>query len=905
VDKRIFLIDGSAIAYRSYFAFIRNPLINSRGENTSAVFGFANTLRSLIRQQQPAYIMVAFDPGTPTFRHKKFPAYKATREKMPDEMRGQFPKIFSLLDAYNIKYIEKDGFEADDIIGTLAGRAAEDGFEVFIVSGDKDFAQLVDSRIKLYNIKSTSGEPDIIDSDGVKEKFGVKPKQIIDLLALMGDSSDNIPGVPQIGPKTAVKLLDSFQSLNDLYDRVNEVKPDTLKQKLLDNRDKAFLSKDLVTILTDVEIQLGIEDFRFTGPHTDRIIEFLKYEEFSSLLKDFNVTHKSEPTAYHCIKTWKDFGGFFDMLKTKTAFAFDTETDSINPLEANLLGISFAFDEKEAYYLSVVIDDNDSMQSDLFRVQTHNSAQEILSAIKPILEDESVKKCGHNIKYDALVLRKYGVYMRGIYFDTMIASYLLRPTYRQHNLDALSLFYLNFKKIPITDLIGEKKNQVSMADVPVEKVAVYSCEDADITLRLQNILIPQLSAANLTELFNTIEMPLVPVLMHMEEAGIALDTPFLKNMSRDFDEQLERVQESIFELAGESFNLNSPQQLGTILFDRLQVHKNAGYRPKKTKTGYRTDVQVLEMLSGIPIVDLIMEYRQLSKLKSTYIDVLPKLINANTGRLHTSFNQTITATGRLSSSDPNLQNIPVRTEIGKKIRKAFISSSKATKLLSADYSQIELRILAHLSKDERLIEAFSSGQDIHSKTASIIFEVPMDEVTPILRSRAKAINFGIIYGMGQAKLARDTGITQAEAKQFIESYFEKYSGIKQFIDESLDFARKNGYVLTMLNRKREIPEIHSEDSRIRVNAEHIAVNSPIQGTCADMIKIAMIHIHNRLRNMKTKMLLQIHDELLFEVPVEEIDIVKPIIADCMKNAIPLNVPVEVKTGIGDNWMEIK
>ncbi len=905
MTKKIFLLDGSAIAYRSYFAFIRNPLINSRGENTSAVFGFANTLRSLIKQQDPHYIMVAFDPQTPTFRHERYPAYKATREKMPDEMREQFPKIFSLLDAYNIKYIEKDRFEADDIIGTLATKAAQEGFEVYIVSGDKDFAQLVNDKIKLYNIKSTSGEPDIMDCDGVKEKFGVTPGQIIDLLALMGDSSDNVPGVPQVGPKTATKLLSSFDSLNDIYEHIDNVKPDKVRQKLQDNRDNAYLSRELVTILTDMELDISIEDFNFVGPDKNAIIEFLKYEEFSSLLKDFNVTQKDENVAYHCVSTWKKFDEFVDMLKTKTAFVIDTETDSVNPLEANLQGISFAFEEKQAYYVPVTMDDGESVQIDLFRTEQRNAVQEIIAVLKPILEDDSVKKCGHNIKYDALVFRKYDVFMQGIAFDTMVASYLLRPTSRQHGLDALSLFYFNFKKIPITDLIGEKKNQISMAEVPVEKVAHYSCEDSDITLRLQHSLSKQLESANLMELFNNLEMPLVPVLMDMEAAGICVDIPFLQKMSEDFDTQIEKVQENIFEIAGESFNLNSPQQLGNILFEKLEVHKQANIRPRKTKTGYRTDVQVLESLQGIPIADHILEYRQLAKLKSTYIDVIPRLINPHTKRLHTSFNQTVTATGRLSSSDPNLQNIPVRTEIGRKIRKAFIASSEKTKLFSADYSQIELRILAHLSKDERLIEAFCTGEDIHSKTASLIFEVPMDQVTPTLRSRAKAINFGIVYGMGQTKLARDTGISQAEAKQFIDSYFEKYPGIKQFIDDSLDSARKYGYVTTMLGRKREVPEIHSENSRVRVNAEHIAVNTPIQGTCADMIKIAMIHIHDKLRSMKTKMLLQIHDELLFEVYEDEIDIVQPIIIDCMKNAMPLDVPVEITTGISTNWMELK
>jgi len=907
--KRLFLIDGSAIAYRSYFAFIRNPLINSKGENNSAVFGFANTLRALINQQNPDYLMVSFDTGAPTARHQKYPLYKATRQKMPDEMRDQLPSIKELLHAFRVTIIEKDGLEADDIIGSIALKASREGFDTYIVTGDKDFMQIVDDKIKIYDIKSTSGEIEIYDREGVKNKFGVYPEQITDLLGLMGDSSDNIPGVTQVGPKTALKLLQEFKSIDEIYEKIDEVKPDKLREKLLANKKNAFLSKDLATIDVNSFSNVDMNQFKYDGPDIAQLASLYRKFEFHKFLKEVDLPKKSENVQYKCIKTMNDFDSFFTMLKKQTSFVIDTETDSISPIGANLIGISFSFNEKEAFYIPYNIGntDGDFIQQDFFKNEHGNAFLDILDELKPILENPDIKKIGHNIKYDMMVFDNYGITLQGIQSDTMIASYLLRPNARQHNLDAVSMFYLNYKKIPITDLIGKGKNEIKMNEVDIDKISEYSCEDADITLRLNNLLIPQLESANLADLFYNVEMPLVEVLKDMESTGVKIDTDYLLQMSSIIDKKLKTLEKDIYTYAGEEFNINSPQQLGIILFDKLKIHKETGLNNlKKTKIGYRTDIQVLEAMADHPFPSMILEYRQLMKLKSTYIDSLPKLINKKTGRVHTSFNQTIAATGRLSSSDPNLQNIPVRTEIGKQIRKAFIAPSKSYKLLSADYSQIELRILAHLSKDQTLIDSFLSGLDIHAKTASLIFNVPMQQITSQLRSRAKAINFGIIYGMGQTKLSRETGITPAEARDFIDSYFDKYPGIKHFIDETLEKARKYGYVTTILNRKREIPEIHSENAGVRVNAEHIAVNTPIQGSSADMIKLAMIDIHRKLidSNLKTKMILQIHDELLFEVPNDELEKASLLIKKSMETALPLDVPVEVNIDYGDNWMEI-
>lgn len=905
MKKKLYLIDGSALAYRSYFAFIKAPLINSHGENTSALFGFANALRSLLKNQSPEYLMVAFDTGAKTFRHKMYAEYKATREKMPDDMRSQIPKILHLLDNFRIKVIQQDGVEADDVLGSVANQAASEGFKTYIVTADKDFMQLVNDDVLIYDIKSISSDPNVIDAEGVKEKFGVYPKKVIDILGLMGDSSDNIPGVPQVGPKTATKLINQFGSIENIYKNIDDVKPDKIREKLITNENRAFLSQKLATIKTDITFDFSIEDLSYDGPDNQKLAAFYQEQEFTNFLKDFDIPGKDENVEYHCINTWDDFLGFLEKLKKQSSFAIDTETDNIDALSANLVGISFSFKKKEAFYIPAETKDED-IQGDLFQESSDSIFEKILAELKPILEDENIKKCGHNIKYDTKVFHNYGINLKGIAFDSMIASYLLRPTTRHHNLDATSIFYLNYKKIPTSDLIGKGKNQITMDKVPVDKLTDYACEDADIAFRLNNLLTKFLNNAGLMELFEKVEMPLSVVITDMEETGIKIDTVLLERMSIELEDKLRQLERDIFDSADETFNINSPQQLGAILFEKMKLHEILGIKTKRTKIGYKTDMDVLESLSSLPFPKLIIEYRQLTKLKSTYTDALPKLINAKTGRLHTSFNQTITATGRLSSSSPNLQNIPIRSEMGKKIRQAFIASSPNTVLLSADYSQIELRILAHLSKDKTLIESFMADEDIHSKTASLIFDIPIDKVPPELRGKAKAINFGIIYGMGQAKLARETGISQKEAKKFIDSYFEKYPGIKNFIETTIGYARTHGFVKTLLNRKRDIPDIHSSNSRIRSNAEHIAVNTPIQGTCADMIKLAMIDIYNKLNknNLKTKMLLQIHDELLFEVPEKELDQVSEIIKNSMETVLPLDVPTKIKIHTGKNWMKI-
>ncbi|MCB1195811.1 DNA polymerase I [bacterium] len=906
MKEKIFLIDGSALAYRSYFAFLRSPLINSKGENVSAVYGFLNALRSLIEQESPQYLLIAFDTGSPTFRHEQYPAYKATREKMPTELSGQLPRIDQLLDAFNICVIKKDGVEADDVIGTLAVKAAAEGHDVFIVTGDKDFMQLVNDKIKIYDIRTISGETDIIDREKVKEKFGVYPENVTDVLALTGDSSDNVPGVPQIGPKTALKLLENKKSLEELLASIDTVQPERIRQKLADNINYALISKQLVTIKTDVGLPVSIDDMALKEPDTQKLASFYRDMEFTKFLNELTVSiPKEHPVMYTLVDTAELFTVFFSRLSKSTFFVFDTETDSVNPLTAKLVGMSFAFEEYEAFYIPSSVSSAPE-QRDLFSIEETSLFETVLHSIKPILENPEIKKCGHNIKYDSMVLKKYGISLNGVYFDTMIASYLLRPTIRHHNLDAVSLFYLNFKKTPTSDLIGSGKNQITMDKVDIQKVSSYACEDADITLRLHNTLRPMLENAGLLTLFESVEIPLIEVLTAMELEGISVDVPFLKAMSDELQKNIIKTEQEIYTLAGEEFNIKSPQQICAVLFDKLAIHKQLNIKLRKTKTGYKTDVEVLESLAEHPLPRLIIEYRQLTKLKSTYVDTLPELLNPITHRLHTSFNQTITATGRLSSSDPNLQNIPVRTELGKRIRQAFVASAPDKKLVAADYSQIELRLLAHLSQDKTLLDSFRHHHDIHTMTASLIFDVPIGLVSPELRYKAKAINFGIIYGMGQAKLARETGISQKEAKEFIQAYFEKYPGVKQYIDDTLEKARKDGYVNTMLNRKREIPEIHSESSMIRSNAENIAVNTPLQGTCADLIKLAMIDIYKKFRlgRYNSKMLLQIHDELLFEVPDCEINSVIPIIKSSMENAIKLDVPIEVKIHAGTNWMEV-
>ncbi|MCD6450995.1 MAG: DNA polymerase I [Acidobacteria bacterium] len=894
MPEKIFLIDGSALAYRSFFAFIRNPLITSKGENTSATFGFATTLIKIIEEEKPDYLAVIFDSPKPTFRHRIFPEYKATRQKMPDEMRDQLPRIRELLDALRVPTIEIPGYEADDVIGTMAVKGAGKGATSYIVTGDKDFMQLVGERILIYNLRAGGKGLEILDERDVIKKFGVPPSRVIDILALMGDKSDNIPGVPGVGEKTALELIKRFGSLEGVYANLDKIEREKLRRVLAENKKQAFLSRELVTIKKDLPLELELTRLKRKEPDRNRVISLFLELEFSSLIDTVVTDATKDKHSYHTIKRKEELERLIEKVREAGALVVDTETTALSPMSAELIGISFAIKEREAYYLPLL------ELSDF-------TLDEALRMVKPILEDPKIRKIGQNIKYDLIVFKNYGIELSGIEFDTMVASYLLNPSRRQHNLDSIALEYLNYKKIPTKSLIGKGKKQISMSEVPLTEVAEYACEDADITLRLRNYLEPRLKTLSLWNLFTEIEMPLVRVLAIMEMNGVSLDVPKLAELSQKLAKELYELELKIYELSGEKFNINSPQQLSHILFEKLKIHKELGIRKgmKKTKTGYSTDSSVLNNLSAHPLVKLILNYRELSKLKSTYIDALPKMINPKTGRIHTSYNQTVTATGRLSSSEPNLQNIPIRSEIGKEIRKAFIPRDKGWLLLSADYSQIELRIVAHLSEDPLLIEAFRAGEDIHRKTASVIFGVPMNEVTKEMRSRAKAINFGIIYGMGPQRLAAETGLSLEEAKRFIETYFEKHPKVHFFIEKTIADARERGYVTTLLGRRRLIPEIRSSTPYIRASAENIAINTPIQGTAADLIKRAMVKIQEEIekRELKTKMIIQIHDELLFEVPEGELDEAKKLIKEEMEGVMELLVPIVVDIGVGRNWLE--
>ncbi len=909
--KRAFLVDGSALAYRSHFAFIRNPLTNSRGQNTSATFGFVRALLKLIDDELPDYLAVVFDTPEPTFRHKAFAEYKATRQKMSDDLVAQLPMIRRFCEALGAKVVELPGYEADDVMGTLAKTSAQQAIDAYLVTGDKDFMQLVGPRTVIYN--TGKGETvEILDADGVQEKIGLPPQQVIDFLALMGDTSDNVPGVPKIGEKTARELLLEYDTVEKLLANADKVKRANVRDSLKANREQALLSKKLVTIDTAVPLSLRIDNLTRGEIDSATVAELCREFEFNSLLPRFTVTSAAvEVKQYQLINTSERVKWLAQQLAKAETFAFDTETTAEDPLRAELVGMSFAWEEGSAYYVPVAPSAAQSTSlfptasgsfSDFFLEMQKDAADFSLKKIfAPLLEDPQRPKCGQNAKYDMLVMSRYGVNMAGVVFDTMIASYLLNPSSRQHNLDALSLEYFNYKKIPTRDLIGSGKNQITMRDVPVEKVAKYACEDADFTLRLRNHFLPKLHESGVYDLFEQVEMPLVTVLAAVERTGVALDLPFLRKMSAELEATLGTLMTDIYELAGEEFNLNSPKQLEKILFDKLKLKSW-----RRTKTGRSTDADVLERLSQEhELPKKLLEYRELSKLKSTYVDSLPQLVNPYTQRVHTSYNQAIAVTGRLSSSEPNLQNIPIRTEIGRRIRRAFIPGEKGWKLLDADYSQIELRIVAHLSKDAALIEAFRNDEDIHTATAARVFNVDPMEMTPEIRRRAKEINFGIIYGMGAYGLSQRLGITPEEGQNFITNYYAQYPGVNAFMMGTIADAHRKGYVTTMLNRRRYLPDINSDNRRVREFAERTAINTPIQGTAADLIKIAMINIHRRLQkeNLRSRMILQVHDELVFEAPENELVALEKLVREEMSQAIRLDVPIKVDVGVGENWLE--
>ena len=895
MPARIFLIDGMAIAYRAYFAFINNPLINSKGENTSAVFGFANTLLKLLRDETPEYMAILFDTSAPTFRHQMHREYKATREKMPDDMSSQLPRIRQLAAAMQIPLWEREGYEADDLIGTLAVKAVNQGLEVVIVTGDKDFMQLVRPGIELLNPRRAADDYETVGPAGVKEKFGVEPEKVIDVLGLMGDTSDNVPGVPGIGPKTATKLILEHGSLEAVLEAAPAIRASKMRENLLQFADQARLSKELVTIHVDSPIELDLESMSPNGTASAALAELFRELEFTRLLEQLDLPAPEPETAvlathYKLVTKTEDLGKVVDEMRRVGKFAIDLETTSLDPLMAEIVGISLCGESGRAFYLPTAHTGGENLQ-----------LHKVLDELRPLLEDEQVCKYGQNIKYDTSIISRYGITPRGFAFDTMIADYLLDPTERQHNLDALARTHLNYTMTPISELIGEGKEQIGFAEVDPEKACHYASEDADITLRLVEVLQPQLQEREMGTLFEQVEMPLVGVLRDMELHGVAIDTQFLQEFSTNLAGDLNGLKTRIYELAGEEFNINSTQQLAHILFDKI------GLKPrKKTKTGYSTDVSVLEDLAQEhTLPEHLLEYRELTKLKSTYVDALPAMVHPTSGRVHASFNQTVTATGRLSASDPNLQNIPIRTPLGRKIRKAFIAGREDACILSADYSQIELRLLAHFSGDETLCEAFRAREDIHTRTASLVFNLMPEFVTPDLRAQAKTVNFGVIYGQSPFGLARQLGIPLGRAREFIASYFSVYHQVKEFIDQTIVRARQDGYVRTLLGRRRYLPEIDSTNTRQREFAERTAVNTPIQGSQADMIKVAMVNIHHKLRkrNLDAGMILQVHDELVFEVGRQDLEEVEELVHAEMTQALELNVPILVESGSGRTWFE--
>jgi DNA polymerase-1 len=932
--ERLFLLDGMALAYRAYFAFIARPLINSKGENTSAIYGFVNTLMKILDDEQPEHIAVAFDTRQPTFRHKMYKEYKATRQKMPEDMSAQMDKLKEVVEAFNVPILEVPGYEADDIMGTLAKRAEREGMETFLITGDKDFMQLISPLVKMYKPGKLGTDWEVIDNRNVTEKFGVTPDRVIDVLALTGDKSDNVPGVPGIGEKTAIPLVQKFGHLENILRNLDKIPQEGLRSKLHLHKDKAKLSKELVTIDTNVPVTIDLYQLKASRKDTARLMRLFSELEFKTLLRKLSeesVTIEKQPTfdveeleftdirsdthEYHIVRTEKELAALAKRLKKAKTIVIDTETTSQNPLAAELIGISLATRPKESWYLPVVEDGstkrrvNSDEPTDLFSSPPSKTADpltrreglpagRVLHRLSPILSDETKLLVGQNIKYDMLVLRSRGIPLLGRKFDTMIAHYVLRPD-GQHNLDAIAAEHLNYRTITYDELVGKEKTDIR--EVPLDRIAEYSAEDADVTFRLYETLKDALEQQQQLKLCEEIEFPLVDVLTEMELDGVKLDTNVLAKMSAELEGTLDSLVREIKTLAGEDFNVNSTQQLAKILFESLKLRT-----VRKTKTGFSTDVGVLEELRHEhPIIEKLLEYRQLQKLKSTYVDALPTLIHASTGRVHTSFNQTIAVTGRLSSSDPNLQNIPIRTELGRSIRKAFIPGEHGWLIMSADYSQIELRIMAHVSGDEELRDAFIRGEDVHATTAAKVFGVKLKDVTKDMRRKAKEVNFGIMYGIGPFGLSTRLDISQSEAKEIIKTYFSRFPKVNQYIADTIAKARQDGYVTTLRGRRRYLPDVNSRNQNIRSNAERQAINMPIQGTAADMIKVAMITIHRRLRENGTrgKMLLQVHDELVFEVEKDDERRLREIVSKEMTSALPLSVPIEVEIGVGRNWYE--
>lgn len=879
--KRLFLIDGNSFCYRAYYAI--RSLSNSKGQPTNAVYGFVTMLGKIIKDNSPDMLAVAFDMKGPTFRHKKYDEYKIHRKPMPDELVSQMPYIKKVVSAYNIPIYELEGYEADDLLATIAKAAEKEGIETFIATGDKDALQLVNDHIKVYN---TNKDGMIYDSDKVKEVFGVGPERMPDIMALMGDATDNIPGVKGIGEKTAIELISEFGSLENLLNNIDNVKGEAKKKALRDNEKVAVLSRELAVVDTAVPVDIDLKALGVSEPDRTKLLELFRELEFKAFIKEFTPKEALE-SEYELIDDDSKLKKLIDQLKGLDRFAFDFETTAEDPMLAALVGVSFSWKVGRACYVPV---------------NKYFDRAAVLGKLKPIFENASIGKIGQNIKYEYIVLANYGIKLAGEFFDTMVASYLLNPSKPNHNLEEISIEYLNHKMTtPIEELIGKGSKAITMDLVDVDRVCAYCCEDSDVTLRLAEILKKELTAKALDQLFYEVEMPLVEVLASMEMTGVSIDTEYLSGLSADMEKKLGKLTKDIYEMAGEEFNINSPKQLSVILFEKLKLPVI-----RRTKTGISTDEEVLiKLASAHKLPRTLLEYRELSKLKSTYVDSLPLLVNPKTGRIHTSFNQAVTATGRLSSSGPNLQNIPIKTEEGRKIRKAFIPSEKGRMLLSADYSQIELRILAHMSGDAQLVKAFKEGLDIHSFTASLVFNVDEKDVTTEMRGMAKTVNFGIIYGMSPYGLSRELNIDVNKAKEFIDAYFNRYPDVKKYMEALIAEAGEKGYVTTILGRRRYIPEIKSSDMRMRQFAERTAINAPIQGSAADIIKVAMISIVEKLANsgLETKMTLQVHDELVFDVPKKEMEESCRIVKDGMENVIKLNVPVEAHISFGRNWLD--
>ncbi len=927
--NKLFLLDAYALIYRAYYAFIKNPRVNSKGQNTSAVFGFMNTLEEVLKKENPSHIAVAFDPSGPTFRHTEYEYYKAQREATPEDIKLSVPIIKSILKAYNIPVLEMDGFEADDVIGTIAKQADKELFDVYMMTPDKDYGQLAEPHIFIYKPKYGGSGFDVLDDKKVMEKYNLtSPGQMIDLLGLMGDSSDNIPGCPGVGPKTAEKLLAEFDSIENLIENTDKL-TGSLKTKIEENKEQIIFSKFLATIKTDVPLDVNIAGFARKEKNETAVKEIFEELEFRTLINRVLDAEPSKPTVKSGPVQGDLFSGFgeatvedtaatptpdlpasfTDIHSTKHTYTlveaekalmelnaklcaqksvcFDTETTGMDPLISDLVGLSFAYKEGEAFYVPIS--------------SGKEEAQKQVEIFRPFFEDETIEKIGQNLKYDMLELRNYNIRVKGKLFDTMIAHYLINPEIR-HGMDYMAETYLKYRTIHIDELIGPKgKNQLSMRDVSPGIVCDYAAEDADITLKLKNILEKELKENGLGDLFYNIECPLIYVLADMEWTGVRLDLKALKDLSGELTTELENIEKEISAMAGIEFNVNSPKQIGEVLFDHLKIVE----KPKKTRTGqYKTSEDELEKLRNKhPIIGKILDQRGLKKLLSTYVDAFPQLINKRTGKIHTSFNQTVAATGRLSSTNPNLQNIPIRDERGKEMRRVFIPDEGCT-FVSADYSQIELRIMAHLSRDKNLVEAFNQNQDIHAATAAKIYNIPLQEVTADMRRKAKTANFGIIYGISVFGLSERLNIPRAEAKELIEGYFRTYPGVKQYMDNSIETAREKGYVETIFGRKRFLADINSRNAVVRGYAERNAINAPIQGSAADIIKVAMIRIFNRLEKegLRSKMILQVHDELNFNVPLEEKEKLTKIVVEEMENAHKLIVPLKTDCGAGENWL---